>query len=183
MRNDHDTDASLLVGYLEAATIVGGIDALNEFIARGALAPIRLNDRPGAPSMFPRSLLERVGARSEGMNGDGGVTHKNKPPSKLEARTGHRPRKAERCTWLIYTALRTASSRPWYQSMLLIYVQKGQRRAMEWPSAARSGPSAADTGAGYRIAVNRPPASEVLPVLNAILRSSRWNRVSRLDVA
>lgn len=60
MRNDHDTDASLLVGYLEAATIVGGIDALNEFIARGALAPIRLNDKSGAPSMFPRSLLERL---------------------------------------------------------------------------------------------------------------------------
>lgn len=63
MRADGNTPP-LLVGYLEAAKIVGGLDALNEFIARGALAPIRLNNKPGSPNLFPRSLLERLLARA-----------------------------------------------------------------------------------------------------------------------
>jgi hypothetical protein len=56
-----DRDAlSLLVGYIEAATIVGGIDMLNEHIIAGRLRAITVNDRPGSPSLFPRSVLERL---------------------------------------------------------------------------------------------------------------------------
>ena len=63
-----------------------------------------------------------------------------------------------------------------------LYLQKGQRRAIEKVLGRKIRTERCQHGAGYRIAVNRPPL-EVLPVLNAILRSSRWNRVSRLDVA
>jgi hypothetical protein len=54
-----DDGPSLLVTYYEAGKILG-VDQLDEAIATGRLRPIRLNDRPGAPSMFPRSLVERL---------------------------------------------------------------------------------------------------------------------------
>jgi hypothetical protein len=53
-------ERSLLVTYAEAAQIVGGTDVLNAHIANGLLKPTRVNDRPGAPSLFPRSMVERL---------------------------------------------------------------------------------------------------------------------------
>ena len=64
MQPNAGENATLLVGGLEAAEIVGGMDALNEHITAGRLKPIRLNDRPGAASMFRRSLLERLARRA-----------------------------------------------------------------------------------------------------------------------
>lgn len=57
-----DNDATLLVRYEVAAEIVGGVDRLNEHIVAGRLKPIPLNDRPGAPSMFPAFSRGTTGA-------------------------------------------------------------------------------------------------------------------------
>jgi hypothetical protein len=48
-----------VLGYLEAAELLG-LDRLNGLIADERLIPIRLNDRPGAPSVFNRSAIERL---------------------------------------------------------------------------------------------------------------------------
>jgi hypothetical protein len=69
-----------------------------------------------------------------------------------------------------------------------LYLQKGQRisiekalgRKIKIVPCKRAGFLC--RRAGYRIAINRPPL-QLLPVLNTILHSSRWNRVSRVDIA
>ena len=58
MRDD-DEQPSLLVSYAEAEKIVG-TDILNQAIADGRIRAFTLNDRPGAPSVFPRSVVERL---------------------------------------------------------------------------------------------------------------------------
>jgi len=55
---------SLLLTYDEVVAVLGA-DALNEAIAGGRLHPIPLNDRPGAPSMFRRSAVERLVRRQD----------------------------------------------------------------------------------------------------------------------
>jgi hypothetical protein len=58
MRDD-DEQPSLLVSYAEAEKICGA-DILNQAIADGRIRAFTLNDRPGAPSVFPRSVVERL---------------------------------------------------------------------------------------------------------------------------
>jgi hypothetical protein len=58
-----DDDRSLLVSYLKACAIAG-TDRIDAAIAAGRLKPIPLNDRSGAPKLFPRSQVERL--RREG---------------------------------------------------------------------------------------------------------------------
>jgi hypothetical protein len=59
---DNEDEPSLLVSYAEAENIIGA-DILNQAIAAGRIRAIPLNDRPGAPSMFPRSVVERIRRR------------------------------------------------------------------------------------------------------------------------
>jgi hypothetical protein len=55
----HSSGPTLLVGYVEAGEILG-VDKLNAAIASGVLRPIKVNNNPGAPRLFPRSLVERL---------------------------------------------------------------------------------------------------------------------------
>ena len=59
-----DDDPSLLVSYAKACAIAG-TDRIDAAIASGKLRAIRLNDKPGAPNLFPKSLVEKL-ARKEG---------------------------------------------------------------------------------------------------------------------
>jgi hypothetical protein len=56
---DNEDEPSLLVSYAEAENIIGA-DVLNQAIADGRIRAFTLNDRPGAPSVFPRSVVERL---------------------------------------------------------------------------------------------------------------------------
>jgi len=59
---------SFLVTDREAADLLGGADVLDAHIGAGRVKAIPLNDRPGSPTMFPRSVIERLAARREKHN-------------------------------------------------------------------------------------------------------------------
>jgi hypothetical protein len=59
-----DDEDSLLISYDKAEQILGRA-GLNQLIAPGRLRPFPLNDRPGAPSMLPRSRVARMARAME----------------------------------------------------------------------------------------------------------------------
>jgi hypothetical protein len=60
-----DDDPSLLITYAKACAIAG-TDRIDAAIAAGKIKPVPFNTKPGAPSLFPRSLVERLARRESG---------------------------------------------------------------------------------------------------------------------